>query len=162
MLRDEGYAKLVQRRLQRDGSVEIPSSGFSMFPLIRTGDLCRFVPVRGNMLKPGAVVLFADREGRLIGHRLLRIEQESGKPRYILKGDANLLPDEAVEAEQLLGMLASITRDAGNGKPRTTPADSLSRKLWGAVVRRVPGVSAMLRRMATISFASSVQPARKR
>lgn len=162
MRHDEGYADLVQRRLQRDGSVEIPSSGFSMFPLIRTGDLCRFVPVRGNALKPGAVVLFADREGRLIGHRLLRIEQDAGEPRYILKGDANLLPDEVVEAGRLLGVLASITRYAGNGKPHTAPADNLSRKLWGAVVRRVPGISALLRRMASISFASSVQPARKR
>lgn len=159
---EEGYAALVQRRLQRDGSVEIPSSGFSMFPLIRTGDLCRFVPVRGNVLKPGAVVLFADREGRLIGHRLLRIEQAAGGPRYILKGDANLLPDEAVEAGRLLGVLASITRYAGNGKPKTTPADTLARKLWGTAVRRVPGMSLLLRRLASFSFASSVQPVRKR
>lgn len=158
---EEGHAELVKRRMQRDGAVSIPSSGISMFPLIRTGDVCRFVPIGGNLLKPGAVVLFSDREGRLIGHRLLRIEKEPGGTRYIMKGDANLFPDEAVESDRLLGVLESITRYGRHGKPRTTRADGPAGKLWGTLVRRVPGISSVLRRAAAFSFASSALHARK-
>lgn len=158
---EAGYAELVKQRLRRDGSVDIPSSGISMFPLIRTGDLCRFVPIGGNVLKPGAVVLFADREGRLIGHRLIRIEGGAGRRLYIMKGDANRLPDDAVEADRLLGILDSITRCRRDGTPRTYRANSLSRNVWGAAVRLLPGLSAVLQRMASVSFASSALPARK-
>lgn len=158
---DAGHAEMVKRRLERDGAVSIPSSGISMFPLIRTGDVCRFVPVGGKMPKPGAVVLFADREGRLIGHRLLRIEQGTNGPRYILKGDTNLFPDEAVEAGRLLGVLESITRYGRDGRPYTVDANSLSRRWWGIAVRRLPGMSALLRKIAAFSFASSALPARK-
>jgi signal peptidase len=156
-----GHAELVRRRLVRDGAVDIPSSGISMFPLIRTGDMCRFVPIGGKVLKPGAVLLFADRDGRLIGHRLIRVEVGDAGPRYILKGDANLLPDEAVEPDRLLGVLETITRRTKDGRPRTANANNLPRKWWGFAVRHVPGLSHVLRRLAFVSSASSVLPARR-
>jgi signal peptidase len=157
-----GYAELVKARLEREGMVDIPSSGISMFPVIRSGDLCRFVPLGGKMPKPGDILLFADREGRLIGHRLLRVEHGPSGTRYILKGDTNRLPDEAVEADRILGVLASITRAPAGEKPRTADANSAPRRWWGVLVRRLPGLSVLLGRLAESNCSSSVQPARRR
>jgi len=159
---ERGYAELVRTRLERDGKVDIPSSGISMFPLIRSGDVCTFAPIAGKRPKPGDILLFADREGRLIGHRLLRVEEGVSGPRFILKGDANRLPDEAVDADRILGVLQSITRVSAGGRPRPADANSAPRRWWGFLVRHMPGLSAVLRRLAEFSSSSSARPARRR
>ena len=158
---DHSHLELIRLKLQQQGYVEIPSVGYSMYPVIRTGDLCKFVPIKRSRLTPGRIVLFADTEGRLIGHRLLRVENRSGAPRFICKGDTNLYPDDPVGMWQMLGELVLIMRRKSNGKVKTIPVNTLKGAIWGIVVRRLKGLSYVLRRIAAMDSASRVQLAQK-
>lgn len=158
---DLSHLEVIRHKLASSGSVEIPSVGYSMYPTIRSGDLCTFVPIQQKRLKPGEILLFADLEGRLIGHRLLRMELSGEETRVICKGDTNLYPDDPVTIEQVIGVLVTIIRKKPSGKIKTIPAGSLKAVLWGIAVRRLRGLSYLLRKIAAMDAASHVQLAQK-
>src|SRR5690348_6798907 len=60
---------LLLKAAESTGEVEITSSGNSMYPIIRDGDVCIFTPVSHLELNRGDIILFVDADGALIGHR---------------------------------------------------------------------------------------------
>lgn len=156
---------LIRQKLDQQGAIDIPSVGYSMFPVIQTGDMCRFKPVdkgASGGLQPGDILLFADSSDRLIGHRLLRAAQFNGQEIYICKGDTNEFADDPVRRDRLLGILVSIERSNRRGQRKTIPAGGSVYRVWGTVIREVPSLSVWLRRIAAMSAAWNVRLAQKR
>ncbi len=148
---NEPLFRSIRRTIRKNGWLEIPARGTSMFPLIREGDVCHFYLVQEEQIKRGDVLLFYSESGHLVAHRLMAIleDGENGR-RYVCKGDSNLGRDEPVGFERVLGVLLSIRRNGNRViRPNSRPA-----VLWSRAVMAVPVISGVLKR-----FASRTSPA---
>ncbi|MEB3773937.1 MAG: signal peptidase I [Desulfurococcales archaeon] len=65
--------------------------GRSMEPLLHTGDLV-FLDKRSEP-SVGSIVVYTDKSGRYIIHRVIAIYEYKGVKCYIIKGDNNAVPD---------------------------------------------------------------------
>lgn len=153
-MKDDLHYKLAVSRLAQVGSIMLPSQGYSMFPFIRPSDECHFTPITRDSLHIGRIILFSEASGQLVGHRLIRIESSPSGTLYICKGDTNLLPDEPIPFEQIVGSLSKISRTHKKGFKRTVPSDALLRVIWGTVLIKLPVLSRLLRRWALLYRAS--------
>jgi signal peptidase len=152
----EKAARLAGQLFRQDGWMNIRSHGISMFPFIKEGDFCRFRAMTGPELdrcRRGDVLLFRTDDGRLIGHRLHRVEQRPEGKRYLLKGDANVRFDDWVSGSQVLGKLTAIRRGR-----RSARADGFLPLFWGRLMLGFPFLSRVLRKAA---FNRSFGPGRK-
>ncbi|WP_020618755.1 signal peptidase I [Paenibacillus daejeonensis] len=107
---DKETIQIVKLTVEKHGFIDLPSSGQSMFPLIRTGDLCRFVRCDRNELVPGDILLFRSREGALVGHRYLHKRKQGDEHVLICKGDSNLTCDAPVPYREIIGKLLWIKK----------------------------------------------------
>lgn len=149
----QAEAAVLLRLIREKGELEIPSRGVSMFPLIREGDRCRFVPLT-EAPRLGDILLVAEAGGRLVGHRLVRIAGAGEEVLYICKGDSNVNPDAPAVAGQIIGKLADIRRgrsarsavQADKGMARfSVQADKGMARWWGRLLVRWPGLSRLVR-----------------
>jgi signal peptidase I len=102
--------KNISEHLLSDGfSVRLNTRGFSMFPLISTGDRIIIKQVRSPA--PGDVIVFK-RNDELIGHRLRRIFRKDGITFLQTKGDNQYKPDEPITPSEILGKVVEIDRGA--------------------------------------------------
>lgn len=124
----------IKSILQKRGWIDIPSSGVSMYPLIKQGDICRFIPLESTRkLKKGDILLFVHEKGSLVGHRYYRQYVKDGETFFIFKGDTNALPDTPVKSSQIVGKLSLIKKGKLQFKPQ-----GLLIKLWGIIVFTLP------------------------
>lgn len=65
--------------------------GRSMEPLLHTGDLV-FLS-KNKEPEVGSIVVYKDRSGKYIIHRVIGIYEYMGKKCYVIKGDNNAIPD---------------------------------------------------------------------
>lgn len=137
--RESDLPRAVSKLLERNGELLMPSAGTSMFPLIKEGDICRFVVLQDEILRKGDILLVAS-EGKLIGHRLIRIDGQGEERRFVCKGDSNLQPDQPALRGQVLGTLAAIRK----GRSSIEANRGLTR-LWGAALLAIPGLSRGIR-----------------
>ncbi|MGF9965382.1 S24/S26 family peptidase [Bacillus rhizoplanae] len=124
----------IKYLLQKQGWVDLPSSGVSMYPLIKEGDICRFISLDCNeTLRKGEVVLFVSDQGQLIGHRYYYTFVENGVLYYVCKGDTNVSFDSPVTTSQLIGKLVYIKK-----KKFQRNAQGFIARLWGFIVLAFP------------------------
>jgi len=90
--------------------VKLKASGFSMYPLIKPGDIITVRRAVIEELQPGAIIVFK-REGNWIAHRIKKITTEGNKRIFITKGDSNFKSDAPVPEEIITGRIVSISRD---------------------------------------------------
>lgn len=133
-------ACLIKEVIRKHGWVELPAEGTSMYPLIKQGNICRFVPCEAMKLKKGEIILFHTLSGSLVAHRLLSVESINEQVTYLLKGDTNFGLDEPVGQEQLIGKLTSINK----GKYRIK-LPSLSVYVWSQMILLFPILTVFLR-----------------
>ena len=88
-------------------NVRIKASGFSMFPLIWTGDKVTISPQKDVNI--GDVIVFS-RDGRMVGHKVVRIFEKSGNQYYQTRGDSFFRLDEPITAGRILGKVINIER----------------------------------------------------
>lgn len=153
MLHEEIRIEVCKRFLELHGWIDIRSRGYSMFPYIREGDSCRFLALEKadrSACRPGDVLLFATGDGRLIGHRLHRVERAEHAYRYRLKGDTNLQYDEPIEDGQILGKLVWIRRGR-----RIRKASGFFAFVWSWSMVRFPILSWPLRKAALLASRKS-------
>lgn len=130
----------IRERLRNRGFVDIASSGTSMYPLIRHGDICRFESVQYvSRVKIGDVLLYAQ-GGQLVGHRLLSVEWDNSRTVLYCKGDANIFADEVIVIDQVLGKLVRIRKARATIHMSTWPT-----QLVGFLAMRVPAYSKCMR-----------------
>ncbi|TLS49387.1 hypothetical protein FE782_25040 [Paenibacillus antri] len=145
MFINRSIAELLAASLRKGGWLDLPAQGRSMFPLIRQGDSCRFIPCPAPSLRRGDVVLYYAETEQLVAHRLLKVESANGERLYLFKGDANLSCDPPVREERILGKLASVRK---RGRKRGIEAGGFAFRAWSLLVLSLPFLSRALNRFA--------------
>ncbi|NHM29292.1 hypothetical protein [Neobacillus terrae] len=141
MLIDEQTFLLLKRAIMKDGWLELPSFGNSMFPLIKQGTICRFTPHSPNNVKKGDILLFYSLNGQLIAHRYYSSKIKNKTREYNFKGDTNLGWDRPIEESRVLGKLEVIYK-----RTFEIHSDNFIPVLWGGIIMAFPQVSGILRR----------------
>lgn len=105
---------LILSILRSGHSVELPASGYSMFPVLRPGDIVTVNPIPDvSFFEPGIVVVFR-KENNLIMHRLVKLtESRRGEITIETQGDSLIKKDQPVSIENYYGIAISFKR---NGK----------------------------------------------
>ncbi|MCM3573751.1 S24/S26 family peptidase [Mesobacillus subterraneus] len=137
MLFDQETILFLKVAIEKDGFLELPSDGNSMFPLIQRGDVCRFNPCSPGSLVKGDIILFHTDQGQLIAHRFIGMETN----RYLFKGDTNLGYDLPATPEQIIGKLTTIKKQRYD-----VSVQNSSFKLWGNLIMSLPILSGILRK----------------
>jgi signal peptidase I len=98
--------------LESGHSVELPATGYSMFPALRPGDRITVRPVKEGVIpEPGSVVVFNE-SGVLVTHRLIKIiEEDECKTMYITRGDSMKEYDKPWPREKLVGVVLVFKRN---------------------------------------------------
>ncbi|WP_416828296.1 signal peptidase I [Ectobacillus polymachus] len=130
----------IVKRMEKIGAVELPATGYSMFPLIKQGDICRFVSCNTENLKKGDIALFYTASGQLIAHRFYQTITHQDKVQYLFKGDTNIRFDEPIDKEQIIGELVTIQK-----KRIIIDMNSRMIPIWNQIVY-VPVMSRLLRK----------------
>lgn len=127
------WIAVLSAAIERTGKIELPSSGISMYPLIKEGNISTFLTVRREDLKVGDIYLFNTIQGSLTGHRLHAVKQDGGQEWFIFKGDTCFEPDDPVPFSSIIGRWAGVRRNS-----RFVPADHWESKLLAALAKYVP------------------------
>lgn len=123
------------------GSVRFSATGWSMLPSIWPGDTLVVDRVNRDQISLGDVVLVG-REGRLCAHRVVS-HANSGKTRWITRGDAMPAPDRAVAEHEILGRVTYLIR---SGRLIPVPAErSVADRVTAKIVQHsVPAARALV------------------
>jgi len=141
MLIDHNTLLFLKSTIKKDGWLELPSFGNSMYPYIKQGNLCRFALCQPELLKKGDVILFYTKTGKLIAHRLVSIKKVENQRFFKLKGDTNLGVDQLIDEDQIMGKLISVKKKHG-----IVTQEGLLARFWGKVILTFPVLSGILRR----------------
>jgi signal peptidase I len=133
---------LAEEALRSFGSLRFPATGWSMLPVVRPGDTLVVEHISRDRARIGDVVVVG-RDGKLCGHRIVSITEDSGKLQWITQGDALPAPDRPVAETELLGRVAYLIR---GGKCFPVPAELsvIQRLLAGMVRRSLPAARALV------------------
>lgn len=101
MQADDKQGHILKALIDRNGLLELPAEGTSMYPLIKRGDICRFTSIKHSPLKRGDIVLFESPANKLIAHRLLNCSYVQEEECYIFKGDTNYGVDDLLPKKRL-------------------------------------------------------------
>lgn len=137
MIYDRSLTDFLKSMIHKNGWLDLPAEGDSMFPLIKKEDICRFFPFDPYSLKRGDIILFWNQKGQLVAHRFYKMDRQQF---YIFKGDTNLGYDEPVQQDRILGKLDSIRKNR-----RTVTVKGLSAYIWGELILSFPALSGLLR-----------------
>jgi len=118
LVRADVVAELIASSIERDGYANWRATGRSMLGAIRDGDVVRVVAPSVSCLRPGTVAMAALADGRLVLHRVLKVDGTS----VTLRGDSCRRGDGAVPVESIVAV-ASPT-------PRRSPRSWLYRLLF--------------------------------
>lgn len=88
-------------------NVSIPTSGFSMFPVIRTGDSVTICPDKNISL--GDIIVFK-RNDLMVCHRVKKVFEKNNVKYYQTRGDSFFTLDEPVTLDRILGKIVKIER----------------------------------------------------
>jgi signal peptidase I len=134
--KDVAGIDVVVSVLESGHSVELPATGYSMFPTLRPGDRVVVKPLlKGEVPGKGSVVVFIDdgataqgwngitaqssghrAQGKeptsiMVMHRLIEIiSDDSGQTLFITRGDSGTDPDKPWPQQQLIGVAVSFKR----------------------------------------------------
>lgn len=101
------------RNLAADGTMLLYQGhprGGSMRPFIRSGDRIVVARMEEEALRIKDVIVFRHAKGNLVAHRLIRIENQAGRRRYVTRGDAFRRADPPCAYEDVVGKVVRILR----------------------------------------------------
>lgn len=93
--------------LEKNDKITVMTSGRSMYPMLRQHRDLAVIKRVDRDLKKGDVVLYPERNGKFIMHRIVRIQ----KNRYIIRGDNNYFTEKDVSPDSIIGLLEEFFRD---------------------------------------------------
>jgi len=103
---NRGYFSHVESLLQNGEKVKIPIRGKSMLPFLKETDKIVLLPAYAGRLSLGDILLAREESGRVILHRLVKINKET----LILAGDGNLVQQEIINSNQVIGVARWVIR----------------------------------------------------
>ncbi len=109
-LNRDDFGALSAAVLERGDSLRFRAPGDSMRPFIRDGDVLLVRP--GLEIRLGDVVLCRAGEGRLLAHRVTRVDRQSHPCSIVLQGDACPWPDGKLPLDNVLGRVVAVERGA--------------------------------------------------
>ena len=121
------------------GRVRVRVTGTSMIPAVWPGDVLVVERRAVERIERGEIAV-AERDGRLLAHRVIGARADVGGARLTAgatlatHGDSLLAADEPLRAEELLGTVISIERGAGARRPRRKLG--IGARILAAVARR--------------------------
>lgn len=86
------------------------TTGFSMFPFIRSDDYVLVKDVPPEAIQPGDAIVFGSGDKNKVCHRVVKIEERNGALWFHTKGDRANSCGRPVEASQVLGKVIGIKR----------------------------------------------------
>lgn len=107
---NKDFLRLAEALLKRGECVKFRAEGMSMSPAIRSGDSIKIEPVTGNITL-GEIVLYRDKDGFVIVHRVVEKIQKGDKEFLLTKGDSALTLDAPIANEQIIGKVTDIERN---------------------------------------------------
>ncbi len=102
-------------------AVEIPVTGDSMSPSIRSSDTLTLAPIGERRVSLGDVVAFARPDGRLVIHRVVAIAED----RLRTRGDAASQIDAWIDRDSLIGRVEGVSRRGRRARRGLGPGRSL-------------------------------------
>ena len=90
-------------------AVRMKAKGFSMFPLIWTGDKITISPKKDVI--PKEIIVFM-RESQMVCHTIVRVFEKNGIKYYQTRGNSSFGLDEPITSEQILGKVTGIERES--------------------------------------------------
>ncbi len=96
--------------LERGDSLRFRARGNSMRPFICDGDVLLVQP--GLETRVGDVVLCWAEDGRLLAHRVARVDRQSHRCSILLQGDGYPWPDGVAFLDNVLGRVVAVERGA--------------------------------------------------
>ena len=147
--------KLCTELLQEGHSVKFRAPGDSMYPTICDGDEVTVTPIDAASIKKGDIILYRNKSG-ITAHRVMRIIERSEARsrsaledsqnrsssetlRFILRGDAAIVFDDPVSADQILGKVTHVERKGRRIDPYALKATICynARRLAARLKRRI-------------------------
>lgn len=133
----------IKAILERKGWIDIPAYGVSMYPFIKEGDICRFIPLDSSAsFKKGDIFLFQSEDGRLVGHRYIRSFMKDQVLYHSFKGDTNVQFDPPVLTSQLIGKLDRIKKRSWHVR-----TDGMTASGWGKLVFSFPFIPRLCKKI---------------
>lgn len=105
------FLELSQEILEQGALLRFRAPGNSMHPFIENGDILVVEPSNGAQAHIGDVIFYHRPDGRLIAHRLIRIQNQGDSVALITQGDSLRCPDPPLRPEQVLGRVIAVERD---------------------------------------------------
>jgi hypothetical protein len=121
------FRDLAGQILNSGHRVRFQASGVSMQPFIQNRDILEVAPLAGKRIKRGDVLMVDAGEGRLLVHRVVKLDRSDGVSIYLIKSDSCAAPDGWFRLENILGRIEVVVR--GNRRINLT-LPSLQRKAW--------------------------------
>jgi signal peptidase I len=120
LVKEVGFSLLAEGK-----TVRIRADGYSMYPLIRPGNIIYIEPFAEDEAPlPGTVIAWK-RETGFVVHRLIRIIREEERTNFITRGDSCINEDKPVTADQLAGLVVRTENSRGK---RIRSGEELIRK----------------------------------
>lgn len=110
--RELGRCALAQESLRRFGRLRFRAYGTSMLPAIWPGEVLLVEALPPSQAQPGEVWLTAQ-HGRLVAHRVLRVEGPAEPVSAVCRGDFLDVEDPAVSGDAILGKVTGVYRYGG-------------------------------------------------
>jgi signal peptidase I len=104
------FRTLVGEILKSGNRVRFQANGGSMQPFIRNNDILEVASLDSRRIKCGDVLLVETGEGRLLVHRVAKIDHRDGISNYLITGDNSSAPDGWYRSENILGRLEVVER----------------------------------------------------
>jgi signal peptidase len=115
------FSLMMEETLYRGNSIRFRAPGDSMYPTICDGDLIMIHPIKPSEVIVGDIILYRHENG-VVAHRVVNIQISqssvlSTQHSFLLRGDAAIVYDDPVRADQILGKVVSIERNVRRFDP---------------------------------------------
>jgi len=161
-LSPHNFEQVCAELLREGHMVKFRAPGDSMYPTICNGDLITVKPIKPSNIFVGDIILYRHENG-VVAHRVINIEAPIKKPSqnlnyssqpslaltqssvlssqrcFTLRGDAAVVFDDPVSADQILGKVTLVEREGRRIDPYTRRAKILfsTRRLASRLKRRL-------------------------
>jgi hypothetical protein len=119
--------------LENGHHLRFQANGRSMQPFIQDKDILEVAPLAGKRIHCGDVLLVSAGEGRLLAHRVVKMDHHGGISIYLIKSDVNASPDGWYRSENILGRVELVNRGTKQ-IILTSTLRQLKSRLWVMII----------------------------